>query len=237
MYKRQSYSMQNKFKVLVADDDKQIGQFIKTRFEENNIETTLAFDGKEALFLINTNDYDVIIIDWMMPYLDGISLLKILRKQNIDTPIIILSALDSTENKIEGLKSGSDDYLTKPFSIDELLIRVNILYNRTQKITQAKTHKLSCGDIELDELAHEVHRNGQPIILQQREYKVLHLLLKHKNEVISKSMILKEVWDYDFDPQTNVVEVHISRLRTKLTEDGLNDPIKTVRGFGYVIQE
>ncbi|MED7819478.1 MULTISPECIES: two-component system response regulator BfpR [unclassified Francisella] len=229
--------MQNKFKVLVADDDKQIGQFIKTRFEENNIETTLAFDGKEALFLINTNDYDVIIIDWMMPYLDGISLLKILRKQNIDTPTIILSALDSTENKIEGLKSGSDDYLTKPFSIDELLIRVNILYNRTQKITQAKTHKLSCGDIELDELAHEVHRNGQPIVLQQREYKVLHLLLKHKNEVISKSMILKEVWDYDFDPQTNVVEVHISRLRTKLTEEGLNDPIKTVRGFGYVIQE
>lgn len=237
MYLKQSYSMSDKFKVLVADDDKQIGQFIKTNFEKNNIETTLAFDGKEALFLINTNNYDVIIIDWMMPYLDGISLLKILRKQNIETPIIILSALDSTENKIEGLKSGSDDYLTKPFSIDELLIRVNILYNRTKQITQAKTHKLTCGDIELDELAHEVHRNGQPIILQQREYKVLHLLLKHKNEVISKSMILKEVWDYDFDPQTNVVEVHISRLRTKLTEDGLNDPIKTVRGFGYVIQE
>ncbi|WP_150466604.1 response regulator transcription factor [Francisella sp. SYW-9] len=229
--------MSNKFKVLVADDDKQIGQFIKTNFEKNNIETTLAFDGKEALFLINTNNYDIIIIDWMMPYLDGISLLKILRKQNIETPIIILSALDSTENKIEGLKSGSDDYLTKPFSIDELLIRVNILYNRTKQITQAKTHKLTCGDIELDELAHEVNRNGQPIVLQQREYKVLHLLLKHKNEVISKSMILKEVWDYDFDPQTNVVEVHISRLRTKLTEDGLNDPIKTVRGFGYVIQE
>lgn len=174
--------MGHKFKVLVADDDKQIGQFIKTKFEDNNMETTLAFDGKEALFLINTNSYDVIIIDWMMPYLDGISLLKILRKQNIDTPIIILSALDSTENKIEGLKSGSDDYLTKPFSIDELLIKVNILHNRTKQITQAKTHKLTCGDIELDELAHEVHRNGQPIILQQREYKVLHLLLKHKNE-------------------------------------------------------
>ncbi|API86322.1 two-component system response regulator BfpR [Francisella uliginis] len=229
--------MSNKFKVLVADDDKQIGQFIKTNFEKNNIETTLAFDGKEALFLINTNSYDVIIIDWMMPYLDGISLLKILRKQNVETPIIILSALDSTENKIEGLKSGSDDYLTKPFSIDELLIRVNILHNRTKQINQAKTHKLTCGDIELDELAHEVHRNGQPIILQQREYKVLHLLLKHKNEVISKSMILKEVWDYDFDPQTNVVEVHISRLRTKLTEENQSDPIKTVRGFGYVIQE
>lgn len=229
--------MSNKFKVLVADDDKQIGQFIKTNFEKNNIETTLAFDGKEALFLINTNSYDVIIIDWMMPYLDGISLLKILRKQNVETPIIILSALDSTENKIEGLKSGSDDYLTKPFSIDELLIRVNILHNRTKQINQAKTHKLTCGDIELDELAHEVHRNGQPIVLQQREYKVLHLLLKHKNEVISKSMILKEVWDYDFDPQTNVVEVHISRLRNKLTEENQSDPIKTVRGFGYVIQE
>lgn len=229
--------MSNKFKVLVADDDKQISQFIKTNFEKNNIETTLAFDGKEALFLINTNKYDVIIIDWMMPYLDGISLLKILRKQNIETPIIILRALDTTENKIEGLKSGSDDYLTKPFSIDELLIRVNILHNRTKQINQAKTHKLTCGDIELDELAHEVHRNGQPIVLQQREYKILHLLLKHKNEVISKSMILKEVWDYDFDPQTNVVEVHISRLRTKLTEENQSDPIKTVRGFGYVIQE
>ena len=134
----------------------------------------------------------------MMPYLDGISLLKILRKQNINTPIIILSALDSTENKVQGLKSGSDDYLTKPFSIDELMIRVNILYKRTKQITEAQTHQLNCGDIVLDELAHEVRRNGVLIHLQQREYKVLNLLLKHKNEVVSKTMILKEVWDYDF---------------------------------------
>ncbi|AIT09980.1 XRE family transcriptional regulator [Candidatus Francisella endociliophora] len=224
-------------KVLVADDDKQIAKFIKTKFEENKIDTTVAYDGKEALFLINTNEYDVIVIDWMMPYLDGISLLKILRKQEITTPVIILSALDSTESKIEGLKSGSDDYLTKPFSIDELMIRVNILYNRTKQIAEAKSYKLTCGDIILDELAHEVCRNNEHILLQQREYKVLHLLLKHKNEVVSKSMILKEVWDYDFDPQTNVVEVHISRLRNKLTECGLSDPIKTIRGFGYVIQE
>lgn len=229
--------MSNTPKVLVADDDKQIAQFIKTKFEENKIDTTIAYDGKEALFLVNTNEYDVIVIDWMMPYLDGISLLKILRKQEITTPVIILSALDSTENKIEGLKSGSDDYLTKPFSIDELMIRVNILYNRTKQLAQAKSYKLTCGDIVLDELAHEVRRNDELILLQQREYKVLHLLLKHKNEVVSKNMILKEVWDYDFDPQTNVVEVHISRLRNKLTDGGLNDPIKTIRGFGYVIQE
>lgn len=229
--------MNNSPKVLVADDDKEIAKFIKTKFEENKIETTVAHDGKEALFLINTNEFDVIVIDWMMPYLDGISLLKILRKQEITTPVIILSALDSTENKIEGLKSGSDDYLTKPFSIDELMIRVNILYNRTKQLAEAKSHKLTCGDIVLDELAHEVRRNEELILLQQREYKVLHLLLKHKNEVVSKTMILKEVWDYDFDPQTNVVEVHISRLRNKLTESGLSDPIKTVRGFGYVIQE
>ncbi|QIV94113.1 two-component system response regulator BfpR [Allofrancisella frigidaquae] len=224
-------------KVLVADDDKQIAEFIKTKFEENNIETTLAYDGKEALFLINTNEYDIIVIDWMMPYLDGISLLKILRKQQLVTPIIILSALDSTENKIQGLKSGSDDYLTKPFSIEELIIRVNILYKRTKLIAQINTHKIICSDIVLDELAHEVRRNNVLIPLQQREYKILHLLLKHKNEVVSKNMILKEVWDYEFDPQTNVVEVHISRLRNKLTENNLPDPIKTMRGFGYVIQE
>ncbi|MEY8716347.1 two-component system response regulator BfpR [Francisella philomiragia] len=229
--------MTDKPKVLVADDDKKIAQFIKTKFEENGIETTLAHDGKEALFLINTNDYDVAVVDWMMPYLDGISLLKILRKQNVTIPVIILSALDSTENKIQGLTSGSDDYLTKPFSIDELMVRVNILYRRTKQIAEAQSHKLTCGDIILDELAHEVRRNDELILLQQREYKVLHLLLKHKNEVVSKTMILKEVWDYDFDPQTNVVEVHISRLRNKLTENGLPDPIKTIRGFGYVIQE
>lgn len=229
--------MTDKPKVLVADDDKKIAQFIKTKFEENGIETTLAHDGKEALFLINTNDYDVVVIDWMMPYLDGISLLKILRKQNVTIPVIILSALDSTENKIQGLTSGSDDYLTKPFSIDELMVRVNILYKRTKQIADAQSHRLICGDIILDELAHEVRRNDELILLQQREYKVLHLLLKHKNEVVSKTMILKEVWDYDFDPQTNVVEVHISRLRNKLTENGLPDPIKTIRGFGYVIQE
>ncbi|AJI47498.1 MULTISPECIES: two-component system response regulator BfpR [Francisella] len=229
--------MTDKPKVLVADDDKKIAQFIKTKFEENGIETTLAHDGKEALFLINTNNYDVVVIDWMMPYLDGISLLKILRKQNVTIPVIILSALDSTENKIQGLTSGSDDYLTKPFSIDELIVRVNILYKRTKQIAEAQSHKLICGDIILDELAHEVRRNDELILLQQREYKVLHLLLKHKNEVVSKTMILKEVWDYDFDPQTNVVEVHISRLRNKLTENGLPDPIKTIRGFGYVIQE
>ncbi|AJI53264.1 response regulator transcription factor [Francisella philomiragia] len=229
--------MTDKPKVLVADDDKKIAQFIKTKFDENGIETTLAHDGKEALFLINTNNYDVVVIDWMMPYLDGISLLKILRKQNVTIPVIILSALDSTENKIQGLTSGSDDYLTKPFSIDELMVRVNILYKRTKQIADAQSHRLICGDIILDELAHEVHRNDELILLQQREYKVLHLLLKHKNEVVSKTMILKEVWDYDFDPQTNVVEVHISRLRNKLTENGLPDPIKTIRGFGYVIQE
>ncbi len=227
--------MTDKIKVLVADDDKEIASFIKTKFEENNIETTIAHDGKEALFLINTNECDVIVIDWMMPYLDGISLLKILRKQNVITPIIILSALDSTENKITGLSAGSDDYLTKPFAIEELMIRLNILYNRTKQLSQPTTHQITCGDIVLDELAHEVRRNDILIPLQQREYKVLLLLLKHKNEVISKNMILKEVWDYDFDPQTNVVEVHISRLRNKLTENGGEDVIKTMRGFGYVI--
>ncbi|QLE78876.1 response regulator transcription factor [Francisella sp. Scap27] len=229
--------MSDKINVLVADDDKETANFIKTRFVRNNINVTVAHDGKEALFLINTNEYDVIVIDWMMPYLDGISLLKILRKQQVTTPVIVLSALDSTENKIAGLTAGSDDYLTKPFSIDELMIRVNILHNRTKQLSQPTTHKITCNDIVLDELAHEVHRNGILIPLQQREYKVLHLLLKHQNEVISKNMILKEVWDYDFDPQTNVVEVHISRLRNKLTENGGFDPIKTVRGFGYVIQD
>ncbi len=229
--------MNDNIKVLVADDDKEIATFIKNKFTENNINTTVAHDGKEALFLINTNEYDVIVIDWMMPYLDGISLLKILRKQQVITPVIILSALDSIENKITGLTAGSDDYLTKPFAIEELIIRVNILYNRTKQLSQPISHKIICDDIVLDELAHEVRRNDILIPLQQREYKVLLLLLKHKNEVISKNMILKEVWDYDFDPQTNVVEVHISRLRNKLTENGGADPIKTMRGFGYVIQE
>ncbi|MFC4891731.1 response regulator transcription factor [Pseudofrancisella aestuarii] len=228
--------MSKKLKILIADDDKQIADFIYKSLSRHNIDSDIANDGKEALFLITTNNYDVIILDCMMPYLDGISLLKIIRKQDIQTPVIILSALDDTSNKIEGFEAGSDDYITKPFSIDELIVRIKSICRRLSMATQQIT-KIVCQDLVLDEIAHKVTRDGIDIPLQAREYKILHLLLKHKNEVVSRNMLLKEVWDYSFDPQTNVVEVHISRLRNKLNINDKPDLIITVRGFGYVIKD
>jgi two-component system OmpR family response regulator len=222
--------------VLVAEDDKDIAKFIKNELNNRFINITIANDGKDALLYINTNNYDVIVLDWMMPYLDGLSLLKLMQKQNIMTPVIMLSAKNDTIDIVDALECGADDYLTKPFSIDELATRIKILHRRTNQNLIVSTN-LNCGDIHIDKLSHKVIRDGMPISLQAREYKILLYLIEHKNEVVSKKMLLEHVWEYSFDPQTNVVEVHLSRLRNKLKIIGKPDLINTVRGFGYVIQE
>ncbi|TNF69747.1 MAG: response regulator transcription factor [Gammaproteobacteria bacterium] len=225
-------------KVLFADDDHATLSFVREGFINSGYHIELASDGKEALYLVTINQFDVIIVDWMMPYLDGVSLVKILRKQGIETPIIILSALSQIDHKIEGFKSGSDDYLTKPFAIEELVIRAEVLAKKNQRLQNKDMVVLSCHDLIIDLISHQVTRSGELLTLQAREYELLVYMLKNKNQVITRSMILEQVWNYDFDPQTNVIDVHISRLRQKLTVDGkYSNIIQTVRGFGYVIKD
>jgi two-component system OmpR family response regulator len=224
--------------ILVADDDLAIQVFIQKGFVKAGHEVAVATDGKEALFLATTQDFDLMILDRMMPYLDGLSLVQILRKQGNKAPIIILSALAETSDKVEGLKAGGDDYLTKPFAFEELLVRAELLYERYKVMEQTHEQtKLICQDLEVDCVAHEVKRCGHIITLQAKEYQLLLYLIQNKNQVISRSMLLEKVWEYTFDPQTNVIDVHVSRLRNKLELDGLPNPIQTVRGFGYVIKD
>jgi len=224
--------------VLIADDDLVIQQFIKDGFVKAGHQVEVGSDGKEALFLATTETFDLMILDRMMPHLEGLDLVQILRKQGHKVPIIILSALAETGDKVDGLKAGGDDYLTKPFAFEELLVRAELLYERFKIIeeTQEQT-KLMCQDLEVDCVAHEVKRGGNVIPLQAKEYQLLLYLLQNKNQVISRSMLLEKVWEYNFDPQTNVIDVHVSRLRTKLEIEGAPNPIQTVRGFGYVIKD
>mgnify|MGYP003675995459 CR=1 FL=1 len=225
-------------KILIADDDLAIQGFIKDGFFKAGHKVSVAGDGKEALFLATTETFDLMILDRMMPHLEGLDLIQILRKQGHKIPIIILSALAETGDKVDGLKAGGDDYLTKPFAFEELLVRSELLYERFKIIeeTQEQT-KLMCQDLEVDCVAHEVKRGGNVIPLQAKEYQLLLYLLQNKNQVISRSMLLEKVWEYYFDPQTNVIDVHVSRLRTKLEIEGSPNPIQTVRGFGYVIKD
>ncbi|MCF6764234.1 response regulator transcription factor [Thiotrichales bacterium 19S3-7] len=225
-------------KVLFADDDKAILSYVKEGFANSGHQVELACDGKEALYFVTVQQYDVIIIDWMMPYIDGISLTKIIRKQCINTPIIILSALAQTDHKIEGFQSGGDDYLTKPFAIEELVIRAEVLAKKNKLLHTKELVVLSCQDLVVDLISHQVTRSGEVLALQAREYELLVYLLQNKNQVLTRNMILEHVWKYDFDPQTNVIDVHISRLRQKLTRDSrYADMIETVRGYGYVIKD
>ncbi len=222
-------------KVLLADDDLDILSFIKTKLSENNIQTIAVSNGKEALVEIESNKFDVIVLDWMMPYIDGFSLVKKVRESNIKTPIIMLSALDSTENIVNALENGGDDYLTKPFSVEELIARIRMLHRRFTQSTSIKT-VIDFEDLHVDKVEHKVYRDSIEVPLQPQEYKILLYLLENIDTKISKTMLLKHVWNYDFDPQTNIVEVHMSRLRNKLKEGGKTDIISTVRGLGYVIK-
>jgi two-component system OmpR family response regulator len=224
--------------ILIADDDLAIQSFIQKGFVKAGHQVAVAADGKEALFLATTQDFDLIVLDRMMPHLDGLSLIRLLRKQGNKIPIIILSALVEISDKVEGLKAGGDDYLTKPFAFEELWVRAELLYERYKVIGQMQEQTtLVCQDLELDCVAHEVKRGGNVIVLQAKEYQLLLYLIKNKNQVISRSMLLEKVWEYTFDPQTNVIDVHISRLRNKLEVEGLPNPIETVRGFGYIIKD
>lgn len=221
-------------RVLIIEDDRETAEFIKRALVEAGHVADHAGDGEMGLAMGDGAQYDVLVVDRMLPKLDGLKVISTLRAKGNRTPVIVLSALSEVDDRVTGLKAGSDDYLTKPFAVTELLARVEALGRRGSAETQAA--RLTVGDVVLDRLSRRVTRGGKLILLQPREFRLLEYLLRHAGQVVTRTMLLENVWDYHFDPQTNVIDVHISRLRGKL-DLGFDKPmVETVRGAGYRVR-
>jgi two-component system OmpR family response regulator len=221
-------------RILVVEDDKKIASFLVKGLKQNGYAVDQAPDGEAGLRLAETTPYDAAVLDLMLPKLDGLSLLRQLRRQKINLPVLILSAKASVDNRIAGLQAGGDDYLVKPFSFSELLARLQALIRRAT--SAAETTTWTVGDLTLNLATREVTRAGRQIELQTKEFALLEYLLRHAGKVVSKTMILEHVWDYSFDPQTNVVDVAVCRLRNKIDRDFNPPMIHTLRGVGYVLK-
>lgn len=221
-------------KILLIEDDIVIANFVKKGLQEAGYTLDHEADGLKGLHRAQTEDYDLAIIDLMLPRLDGLSIIDSIRERKINLPIIILSAKRSVDDRVHGLRHGSDDYLTKPFSFSELLARVEALLRRSNSVVEPTS--LSFQDLSLDLLARTVNRAGKKIDLQPKEFALLEYLLRNAGHVVSKTMIMERVWNYDFDPCTNVVEARISKLREKIDKGFNQRLIHTVRGLGYVMK-
>jgi len=219
-------------RILVVEDDAKIASFVVNGLKQSGFAVDRCADGEEAHALASTTSYDAAILDIMLPKLDGLSLLRQLRKEGVRVPVIILSAKASVDDRVKGLQAGGDDYLTKPFAFSELLARVQALIRRATDASEPT--KLTVGDLSLDLLTREVRRGSEKIELQSREFSLLEYLMRHAGRVVTKTMILEHIWDYSFDPQTNVVDVLVSRLRSKIDRD--KKLVHTIRGVGYVIK-
>jgi two-component system, OmpR family, response regulator len=222
-------------RILLVEDDRVISSFVAKGLEEAGFVVDHASNGEDGLHLALTGAYDVAIIDLMLPKLDGLSLITELRRQQPATPVMILSAKRSVDDRVKGLQTGSDDYLTKPFAFSELLARVQALIRRATGTPEAT--KLAVGELTMDLLAKEVMRSGQKIELQPREFALLEYLMRNAGRVVSRTMIMEHVWDYNFDPQTNVVDARMSKLRDKIDRNFEKKLIHTVRGAGYILKE
>ncbi|MBI1398387.1 MAG: response regulator [Betaproteobacteria bacterium] len=221
-------------RILVAEDEADTARFVSDCLQEQGHDVLIAPTGPEALHSGLTENVDLLILDRMLPGLDGLTVLRRLRAGDVKAPAIMLTALGRIEQRIEGLDAGADDYLVKPFALGELLARVNALARRAASV-DVVTH-LVAGSIEMDILRREVRRDGRPVLLQPREFRVLEELMRHPGEFVTRAMLLERVWDFHFDPQTKIVETHMSRLRAKLNDGGLPDVIETVRAVGYRIR-
>lgn len=222
-------------RVLLVENDQTVRGFIAKSLSETGHLVEQAEDGRQALLHAGSATFDVIILDRVLPdTVDGLHVLTTLRKMGNTTPVLLLSALSDVEDKVAGLKAGADDYMTKPFSFAELLARLEALTRRNRTIAQPPTH-LDVGDLAIDLLSRTVHRAGQKIDLQPREFRLLEFLMRHAGEVVTRSMLLEGVWDYHFDPQTNVIDVHISRLRQKIDKPFEHPILQTVRNAGYML--
>jgi two-component system OmpR family response regulator len=221
-------------RILLIEDDHSVAEFILRGFREAGHTIDHSDNGKDGLFLATTESYDVLIVDRMLPSVDGLTITRTLRASENNTPVLILSALGQVDDRVKGLQAGGDDYLVKPFAFSELEARVDALSRRSQGKTVTDT-KLTIADLEMDLLARTVNRAETPIDLQPRDFQLLEYLMRHAGQVVTRTMLLEHVWDYHFDPQTNVIDVHISRLRAKIDKDFDTPLIHTIRGAGYKI--
>jgi len=220
-------------RILVIEDDKDVASFIRNGLTQAGCNVDHAGNGKDGLFLATTEKYDALVVDRMLPGVDGLTVIRTLRASANATPVLILSALGEVDDRVKGLKAGGDDYLVKPFAFSELLARLEALVRRAKSGNDAQPTTLRAADLEMDLLRREVRRGGQPIELQPREFQLLEFLLRHAGQVVTRTMLLEGVWDYHFDPQTNVIDVHISRLRSKIDKGFARPLLHTVRGAGY----
>ena len=218
-------------KLLVIEDDREAAAYITKGLGESGYVVDVAHEGRDGLFMASSGAYDALVIDRMLPGMDGLAVIAALRAAEIRLPVLILSALGAVDDRVKGLRAGGDDYLVKPFAFAELLARLEALLRRGSG-TPATT-KLRIADLEMDLLARTVHRNAQEIELLPREFRLLEFLLRHVGQVVTRTMLLENVWDYHFDPQTNVIDVHISRLRQKIDKGFAKPLLQTVRGAGY----
>jgi two-component system OmpR family response regulator len=218
-------------RILVAEDDADTAEFIQRGLGELGHNVVMASDGLDAMHLITAEQLDVAILDRMLPRLDGISIVRRARAAGVEMPILLLTALGRIEDRVGGLEAGADDYLVKPFAFSELAARVNALARR--KPLQSETTQLEHGGVVMDLLKRQVARDGVTLPLQPREFRILEELMREEGKVVTRTMLLERVWNYHFDPQTNIVDTHISRLRSKLNEGGKADVIETIRGVGY----
>jgi two-component system OmpR family response regulator len=220
--------------VLLIEDDAETAAYVRKGLSESGHVVDHAVDGRDGLFMATGNGYDVMIVDRMLPGLDGLSIIRTLRASTNKTPALILSALGEVDDRVQGLRAGGDDYLVKPFAFSELLARLEALVRRGE--TDAPQTVLRIADLEMDLLSRTVKRGGRPVELQPREFRLLEYLMRHAGQVVTRTMLLETVWDYHFDPQTNVIDVHISRLRSKIDRDFDTPLLQTVRGAGYCLR-
>ncbi len=218
-------------KVLIVEDEAKVSSFLERGLKEEGYEVSLAADGAQGWQMASTNKYDLFVVDWMIPQFSGVELCKKIRGAGVTVPIILLTAKDSTDDKVAGLDAGADDYITKPFSFDELLARIRALMRRPAKV-QEETH-LESGRLKLDLLKRHVYVSGVKVTLSQKEFKLLEFLLRHKDSPVSRTQVAEQVWDLQFDPMSNTIDVYINFLRKKIDAVQSGCRIETVRGVGY----
>ena len=223
-------------KALVIEDDHDVASYLVKGLRESDFVVDHADDGKTGMLMAASEEYDIMIVDRMLPGMDGLAIIKTVRATGNQVPILILSALGDVDDRVEGLRGGGDDYLTKPFSFTELLARIESLIRRNRQAAETET-VLHVADLEMDLLARTVKRAGQNIDVQPREFRLLEYLMRNAGQVVTRTMLLEKVWDYHFDPQTNVIDVHISRLRAKIDKEFDTSLLQTVRGAGYMLRE
>lgn len=224
-------------RILVVEDDKEVASYLTKGLKEHGHVVDEARHGKDGLFLALSERFDAMIVDRMLPGVDGLTIIRSVRQADIKTPILILSALGQVDDRVTGLRDGGDDYLVKPFAFSELIARLEALMRRQSPESGGEVTRLVVGNLEMDLLGRNVRREGKTIDLQPREFALLEFLMRHAGQVVTRTMLLENVWDYNFDPQTNVIDVHISRLRQKIDRGFSGEMLQTVRGAGYTLRE